>query len=163
MLGDGRDYFNPRPRALSDFHFLFIGMEIDMSLLPSSLSSTSTGGLEVVALRMSRDWEAWLSPGGRCRRHRRRCRGGGRRRGSSWRSARLSRTAPGLTLCLSWGGALAAAGQGGGKGADDAGNATARYAMAHELRQQALSRRRSGASLLCAIFDNVASTHDIYS
>jgi hypothetical protein len=29
-LGDGRDYFLPKPRALTDFHSLFVGMEISI-------------------------------------------------------------------------------------------------------------------------------------
>jgi hypothetical protein len=29
-LGDGRDYFLPKPRALKDFHSLFVGMEISI-------------------------------------------------------------------------------------------------------------------------------------
>ena len=30
-LGDGRDYFLPKPRALKDFHSLFVGMEINIT------------------------------------------------------------------------------------------------------------------------------------
>lgn len=33
MLGDGRDYFIPRPRALKAFHSLFVGMIIDVTVL----------------------------------------------------------------------------------------------------------------------------------
>jgi hypothetical protein len=59
VLGDGRDYFNPRPRALSDFHSLFVGMEIDVSFSSSSSSSSSStlDGSEV-ALRIPCDREA---------------------------------------------------------------------------------------------------------
>ena len=57
VLGDGRDYFNPRPRALSDFHSLFVGMEIDVSFSSSSSSSSTLDGSEV-ALRMPCDREA---------------------------------------------------------------------------------------------------------
>jgi hypothetical protein len=51
-LGDGRDYFLPKPRALTDFHSLFVGMEI-------SIITTNTINEEVIvkppSSSMSRD------------------------------------------------------------------------------------------------------------
>jgi hypothetical protein len=63
-LGDGRDYFVPRPRALSDFHSLFVGMEIRVSSSSSSSSSSSTKGIldeSEVKLTTPYDREAWSS------------------------------------------------------------------------------------------------------
>lgn len=66
MLGDGRDYFVPRPRALNAFHSLFVGMEItavyddrgdenaiiEVILKLPSASSVSDGPSEVIEVRL---------------------------------------------------------------------------------------------------------------
>ena len=42
VLGDGRDYFIPRPRALKAFHALFVGMMIDITALAGIVDVTLT-------------------------------------------------------------------------------------------------------------------------
>ena len=65
-LGDGRDYFVPRPRALKAFHSLFVGMEI--SLVSGIGTNTNNAGddlnvpLEVVLKLPSYNYEVGKNP-----------------------------------------------------------------------------------------------------
>ena len=144
VLGDGRDYFNPRPRALSDFHSLFVGMEIDVSFSSSSSSSSTLDGSEV-ALRMPCDREARSSSSSE---------------GPS-SSSSSSSSSPGeeeeggarfvveecaaLSNCARLDVVLVLRSDDDASRASAAlGDVAARRAVAHTLRRQALSRRHSG-------------------
>ena len=59
VLGDGRDYFIPRPRALKAFHSLFVGMIIDVTAHAGIVTATLTlpfllseGGQSEIRLRL---------------------------------------------------------------------------------------------------------------
>lgn len=66
-LGDGRDYFVPRPRALKAFQSLFLGMEIDVSGVAGSpvdvilsMPSSSISSKSTISLSTTTNYDLFL-------------------------------------------------------------------------------------------------------